>query len=295
MVEPISATSAITASRLAISGGQKPVQYGLARAPQDATLAGKKAVGPQEAKTMGTSSVLSTTPGWGLSHLSHVPGIRIESEFSSTGHYQQTYGVTPLEFPTGPKGPTRPTGQLLFLIDEVGLGPSTARLTADIKRPLEFLAFDLNTQETVLRLERPYKVAGKAVRCFDAQGIMVGKVKRNMKLLHKHIDVMGPSGGVLYTMKAPRKPNWSKLPFYDMNKVKVGYLFKRLFPSPQPAFQPVAALKDPASGTSHQHCYYEVVFPTSADITARILIMVAAVFTDLVWFAPAEGKESKHA
>jgi hypothetical protein len=288
MNEPVPASSSITSARLALSGAMK---YGFSTPPKPAT---EKKVTGQEAKTMGTSSVLSTTPGWGLSHLSHLAGVRIESEWPAEGHSQLTYGVTPLEFPTGPKSPAKPSGSLLFLIDEVGALPGHLSTSDYNNRALEFMAFDLNTREPVLRLERPFKAAGKAVRCFDAQGIMVGKVKRKMKLLHKDITVMGPSGGVLYTMRAPKTANWTKLPIFDLNKMKVGYLFKRAFAAAQPAFQaPVTTCS--ATGIGHQHFYYEVVFPTSADITGRILIMVAAVFADLVWFAPAEAKESKHA
>jgi len=239
----------------------------------------------------------STSPGIAL--LNQVQGVRIDQNWNdipqiSSLPFSTKYRIATATFAEGPKVPGVPGTTFLYLY-QAGLGVSQGVTPLEYKEPTEYFMCDFFSNQPRIRVERPAKVVGKSVRVYDSQGILLGKVKKDTKILSRKLKVQGPSGAVVYHIRAPKVPGWAKLSVSDANKVKVGYIMKRNPGDLEKTVSPTAQQEAAIKGVSPIGNTYEVVFPVTADLTARILLIAAAVMTDFVWFEEKAQESTRHA
>lgn len=241
----------------------------------------KGAAPPQKAVLAGVSA--------GFNLLPQVQGVRIDQNWNdipqiSTLPSPCKYRITTATFADGPKMPGVPLTTFLYVY-EAGRGESHGIKSLEYKQPVEYFMRDFFSQNG-MRIERPAKVLGKRVRLYDSQNILLGKVKKDTKLLSRKVLVKGPSGAVLYRIRAPKIPGWNELSIVDANKIKVGYIMKRNPDMVRAALPGASAEQDmlAARGVIPVGNTYEVIFPITADLTARILLIAAALAIDFIWF-----------
>jgi len=159
-----------------------------------------------------------------------------------------------------------PQGQLLLKCGEKS--SAVTRYLLGANRPMDIEILDSNEQ-TVMRINRPFKLWKKNIAVQDGQGGTMGIIRKKFSVTNKKFIVENTAGQQLYTLEGgPIFPR--KFKIMDTNEKEVGQILKRWG----------GIAKELFTDADTFTCF----FPQEADTTTRALLVAATLFIDLTHF-----------
>lgn len=140
-------------------------------------------------------------------------------------------------------------------------------------RSFQFQIFDPNRNH-LLTAKHPFRFFFQRLDVSMPDGRLIGAIKRRFSILTKSFDLEDPSGKVLFEVRSPLLKFWT-------------FSFKR-------NGQEVAVIKKKWSGALKEVLTdadnFEVSFTPEINLDERVLIVVAGIYVDLMFFEAKAGR-----
>lgn len=136
------------------------------------------------------------------------------------------------------------------------------------------------TQQPVLHIQRPFKLAKRKVKVFFANGELIGTVRKHFGLLHSNIQLMDANKKEIYSIKEPKSEDWHKVSILQEEK-KVGFV-KRRCGAEEYVNEVKNNLDSQVECSTSRIKTIDIVFPLHSNLTGRILVLSAAICLDML-------------
>jgi hypothetical protein len=126
--------------------------------------------------------------------------------------------------------------------------------------PVDLLIANAVDKTPAFSISRPFKFS-RTLHVFDAQGDLIGKVRKHAGVVHTRLQLLDASKQELWWLKGPKK-QWTNAHVYRGDE-HLGFF------------------RNSSDDTFQSH---DICFPKGADTNSRILMITAAIFLDMFYF-----------
>jgi len=160
--------------------------------------------------------------------------------------------------------------QLFFAKEDSSL---MSRIFLDKMRNADFHVYDQNG--LCFTVHRPFRIIEEKVQVFSRNNELLGTIKKHFSLHLAKIQLYDKNQEKLYWIKGPKIPGiycWRQLKI-GCEKKTLGFL-KRRSPS--------------AFSVEYNEDIFDIFFPPESSADARVLLLAATLFIDLLWFETSQ-------
>jgi len=119
-------------------------------------------------------------------------------------------------------------------------------------------------------VKRPFRLAKKKLKVFDSNSNLIGSIRKHFSLLDSKLQILDERQQEILWIKGPKIAGWHKIKICKGKDIGVGVIKKNLRTNKNELFTDADS--------------YEITFPQDTDGKTRSLLIVAAMFVDMLWF-----------
>eukprot|EP01101_Sappina_pedata_P005980 TRINITY_DN2864_c0_g1_i1.p1 TRINITY_DN2864_c0_g1~~TRINITY_DN2864_c0_g1_i1.p1 ORF type:complete len:238 (-),score=77.91 TRINITY_DN2864_c0_g1_i1:61-774(-) len=158
-------------------------------------------------------------------------------------------------------------GEKIFSVRE----ESSKTITIQVGAQCKCILVACGGYNPIVTITKPFELVLKGAKILDSEGNLVGRVTKLTSMRDRKMKIEDTQKSLIYQLKAKRQVKTGNQQFVMYKKddeEKAGYLRK---------YQKKEGIAD-----------VEILFPKNSTLRARILLIGAAIFADVHWFATDE-------